>query len=50
MATEEQQIAIAEKVLARQGKGAWPVCGRGLSGADPAQRGQRAGAGRTGHP
>jgi resuscitation-promoting factor RpfA len=32
LATREQQIAIAEKVLANQGKGAWPVCGRGLSG------------------
>ncbi|MFF1402880.1 transglycosylase family protein [Streptomyces sp. NPDC058294] len=28
-----QQIAVAEKVLAAQGKGAWPVCGTGLSGA-----------------
>jgi len=35
MATREQQIAIAEKVLATQGKGAWPVCGRGLSGPTP---------------
>ncbi|MCK1823480.1 LysM peptidoglycan-binding domain-containing protein [Streptomyces sp. XM83C] len=30
-ATKAQQIAIAEKVLAGQGKGAWPVCGVGLS-------------------
>jgi len=28
LATREQQIAIAEKVLAGQGIGAWPVCGR----------------------
>ena len=35
MATREQQIAIAEKVLAAQGRGAWPVCGRGLSGPTP---------------
>ena len=34
-ATREEQIAIAEKVLATQGKGAWPVCGRGLSGPTP---------------
>ena len=34
-ASREQQIAIAEKVLAGQGKGAWPVCGRGLSGPTP---------------
>ncbi|MDX3521191.1 transglycosylase family protein [Streptomyces scabiei] len=32
-ASKAQQIAIAEKVLAGQGKGAWPVCGTGLSGA-----------------
>ena len=28
LATQGQQIAIAEKVLAGQGAGAWPVCGR----------------------
>ena len=27
-ATKAQQITIAEKVLAAQGKGAWPVCGK----------------------
>ncbi|MFD5309273.1 transglycosylase family protein [Streptomyces ardesiacus] len=32
-ASKAQQIQIAEKVLAGQGKGAWPVCGTGLSGA-----------------
>lgn len=31
LASKEQQIAIGEKVLAGQGKGAWPVCGTGLS-------------------
>jgi hypothetical protein len=30
LATRGQQIAIAEKVLAVQGAGAWPVCGRSL--------------------
>ncbi|MUL85813.1 MULTISPECIES: transglycosylase family protein [unclassified Mycolicibacterium] len=35
MATKDQQIAVAERVLARQGKGAWPVCGHGLSGSTP---------------
>ncbi|WP_425824914.1 transglycosylase family protein [Streptomyces fractus] len=30
-ATESQQIAVAEQVLADQGPGAWPVCGTGLS-------------------
>ncbi|MFJ6636280.1 transglycosylase family protein [Streptomyces sp. NPDC091376] len=28
LATKEQQIAVAEKVLANQGPGAWPVCGK----------------------
>ena len=31
-ASKSQQIAIAEKVLAEQGKGAWPNCGSALSG------------------
>ncbi|WP_328360816.1 transglycosylase family protein [Mycobacterium sp. NBC_00419] len=35
MASKDEQIAVAEQVLATQGKGAWPVCGRGLSGATP---------------
>ncbi|MGB3481324.1 MAG: transglycosylase family protein, partial [Mycobacterium sp.] len=35
LATKEEQIAVAERVLASQGKGAWPVCGRGLSGSTP---------------
>ncbi|MFD6352374.1 transglycosylase family protein [Nocardia tengchongensis] len=26
-ATREEQIRIAERVLARQGRGAWPTCG-----------------------
>ncbi|MER5401955.1 transglycosylase family protein [Streptomyces sp. NPDC002599] len=30
-ASKSQQIAIGEKVLAGQGKGAWPTCGVGLS-------------------
>src|SRR5271155_4303932 len=34
-ATRDQQIAVAERVLATQGRGAWPVCGRGLSAASP---------------
>ncbi|WP_329119736.1 transglycosylase family protein [Streptomyces sp. NBC_01353] len=32
-ASKSQQIQIAEKVLAGQGKGAWPSCGVGLSSA-----------------
>jgi hypothetical protein len=35
LATEEQQIAVAERLLAQQGRGAWPVCGGPLSGATP---------------
>ncbi|MFV0496190.1 transglycosylase family protein [Mycobacterium sp.] len=35
LATKEQQIAVAERVLATQGRGAWPVCGTGLSGPTP---------------
>ncbi|MEK8171198.1 transglycosylase family protein [Streptomyces sp. M19] len=30
-ASKDQQIQVAEKVLAGQGKGAWPVCGKGLT-------------------
>ncbi|MEV6192795.1 transglycosylase family protein [Streptomyces sp. NPDC051920] len=30
-ASKSQQITIGEKVLAAQGKGAWPTCGTGLS-------------------
>jgi resuscitation-promoting factor RpfA len=32
LATKAQQIAVAERVLATQGRGAWPVCGGPLSG------------------
>ncbi|TAM71574.1 transglycosylase family protein [Mycobacterium sp.] len=35
LATKEQQIAVAERVLATQGRGAWPVCGRPLSAPSP---------------
>ncbi|RWA20484.1 transglycosylase family protein [Mycolicibacterium brumae] len=35
LATKEQQIAVAERVLASQGRGAWPTCGRGLSSPTP---------------
>lgn len=38
LATKEQQIAVAEKVLKGQGPQAWPVCGKqaGLSRSGPA--------------
>jgi resuscitation-promoting factor RpfA len=35
LATKDQQIAVAERVLATQGRGAWPVCGGPLSGPTP---------------
>jgi resuscitation-promoting factor RpfA len=35
LATRDQQIAVAERVLASQGRGAWPVCGHGLSSPTP---------------
>jgi hypothetical protein len=35
LATRDQQIAVAERVLATQGRGAWPVCGHPLSGPSP---------------
>jgi cell wall-associated NlpC family hydrolase len=35
LATKDQQIAVAERVLAGQGRGAWPVCGGPLSSATP---------------
>ena len=33
LASKDEQIAVAERVLATQGRGAWPVCGTGLSSA-----------------
>jgi LysM repeat protein len=38
LASAAQQIAVAEKVLAGQGVGAWPTCGRRLSGGTTAAR------------
>src|SRR3954453_22966520 len=35
LATKDQQIAVAERVLATQGRGAWPVCGGPLTDAKP---------------
>ncbi|MBB3085590.1 transglycosylase family protein [Geodermatophilus sabuli] len=35
LATKEQQIAVAERTLDRQGPGAWPTCGRALDPAAP---------------
>ncbi|WP_345312129.1 transglycosylase family protein [Gordonia alkaliphila] len=36
-ASKAEQIVVAERVLASQGKGAWPSCGVGLSGHTPRQ-------------
>ena len=35
LASKDQQITVAERVLAGQGRGAWPVCGGPLSSATP---------------
>ncbi len=35
LASKDEQIAVAERVLATQGRGAWPTCGRGLGSATP---------------
>ncbi|MEU5888665.1 transglycosylase family protein [Streptomyces sp. NPDC047461] len=47
-ATKGQQIEIAEKVLASQGKGAWPSCGVGLSGASYTGGGSSSSSGDSG--
>src|SRR4051812_9033391 len=36
LATKDQQIAVAESTLAGQGIGAWPNCGKYLTGTSPA--------------
>ncbi|MFG2128526.1 transglycosylase family protein [Streptomyces sp. NPDC048751] len=46
-ASKAQQIAVAEKVLASQGKGAWPVCGKGLSGASSSSTDTSSGSGSS---
>lgn len=46
-ASKAQQIQIAEKVLAGQGKGAWPVCGTGLSNAAYTGGGSSQGSGSS---
>ncbi|MCX4906132.1 transglycosylase family protein [Streptomyces sp. NBC_00878] len=47
-ASKSQQIAVAEKVLAGQGKGAWPSCGVGLSGASTGGAPAPSGSGDSG--
>ena len=41
LASKEEQIAVAERVLAGQGKGAWPSCGRSALRPHPPQRRRR---------
>jgi LysM repeat protein len=48
LATKGQQIAVAEKVLAGQGKGAWPVCGTGLTSTPYSGGSSSPGSGRQG--
>ncbi|MEU6402915.1 transglycosylase family protein [Streptomyces sp. NPDC046985] len=48
LAGKSQQIAVAEKVLASQGRGAWPVCGKGLSGASGSSSSGSSGSGSSG--
>jgi nucleoid-associated protein YgaU len=36
LASKDEQIAVAERTLDGQGVGAWPTCGRHLTGAAPA--------------
>lgn len=47
LASKDQQIAVAENVLAGQGVGAWPVCGQYLTGGS-SSAGTDAGAADTG--
>ncbi len=50
-ASLSEQTAVAERVLAGQGKGAWPVCGTGLGAASPSSASaQSAPAQRTAAP
>ena len=36
LASQAEQIAVAERTLASQGIGAWPTCGKYLTGSSPA--------------
>ena len=42
LASKQAQIAVAEQTLADQGPGAWPTCGRHLTGTAPAPAGAAA--------
>jgi LysM repeat protein len=46
-ASKAQQIQVAEKVLAGQGKGAWPVCGKGLGSANTSSSAGSSASGST---
>ncbi|WP_030270826.1 transglycosylase family protein [Streptomyces sp. NRRL B-24484] len=51
-ASKSEQIAVAEKVLASQGPGAWPVCSKraGLTRASAGSGGTRSGTGQAQAP
>ncbi|MGZ4557010.1 MAG: transglycosylase family protein, partial [Mycobacteriaceae bacterium] len=46
-ASKGQQIQVAEKVLAGQGKGAWPVCGKALGSANTSSSAGSSASGST---
>jgi nucleoid-associated protein YgaU len=48
LAGKSAQIAVAEKVLASQGKGAWPVCGKGLASGGYSGGGSSSSSGTSG--
>jgi resuscitation-promoting factor RpfA len=48
LAGKPAQIAVAEKVLASQGKGAWPVCGKGLASGGYSGGGSSSSSGSVG--
>ncbi|MGZ4561497.1 MAG: transglycosylase family protein [Mycobacteriaceae bacterium] len=46
-ASKAQQVQVAEKVLAGQGKGAWPVCGKALGSANTSSSAGSSASGST---
>ncbi len=46
-APKAQQVQVAEKVLAGQGKGAWPVCGKALGSANTSSSAGSSASGST---
>lgn len=48
LASKSAQVAVGEKILASQGKGAWPVCGKGLSSGGYVASGPSTSSGSSG--